>query len=70
MIQQLLIIDDSPLIHALVRARLGAEPVKIASAESGAQGLELVKTVVPDVILLDVDMPEMDGFEVCTRLKA
>jgi diguanylate cyclase (GGDEF)-like protein len=70
MIQQLLIIDDSPLIHALVRARLSAEPVKIASAESGVQGLELAKTVSPDVILLDVDMPEMDGFEVCTRLKS
>lgn len=70
MTQQLLIIDDSPLIHALVRARLGAEPVRIAGAESGAQGLELVKSAVPDMILLDVDMPEMDGFEVCTRLKA
>lgn len=70
MTQHLLIIDDSPLIHALLRARLAAEPVRITSAESGARGLELAKSTAPDAILLDVDMPEMDGFEVCTRLKA
>jgi diguanylate cyclase (GGDEF)-like protein len=70
MTQQLLIIDDSPLIHALVRARLGGEPVRITGAESGAQGLELARNSPPDLILLDVDMPEMDGFEVCRQLKA
>lgn len=70
MTQHLLIIDDSPLIHALVRARLAAEPVKISSAESGARGLDLARSTAPDAILLDVDMPEMDGFEVCTRLKS
>jgi diguanylate cyclase (GGDEF)-like protein len=70
MTQQLLIIDDSPFIHSLVRARLGAEPVKIQSAESGARGIELARAAPPDLILLDVDMPELDGFEVCARLKA
>lgn len=70
MAQQLLIIDDSPLIHALVRARLAAEPVQITSAESGTQGLELARKAAPDLILLDVDMPQMDGFEVCSRLKS
>lgn len=70
MTQQLLIIDDSPLIHALLRARLSGEPVRITAAESGARGLELARQAPPDLILLDVDMPEMDGFEVCGHLKA
>jgi DNA-binding response OmpR family regulator len=68
--QKILIIDDSPQIHALMMARLKDEPIAVHSADSGLSGLALAAEVHPDVILLDVNMPNMDGYEVCRRLKA
>jgi two-component system cell cycle response regulator len=68
--QTVLVIDDSVLIHSLVRVRLEDEPVEVHFADSGRAGLEIAASLKPDLILLDVDMPEMDGFEACRRLKA
>jgi diguanylate cyclase (GGDEF)-like protein/PAS domain S-box-containing protein len=68
--QRVLIIDDSESIHALVRARLKDEPVELLNARDGNLGLEIARERTPDLILLDVDMPDPDGFEVCRRLKA
>lgn len=65
----LLSIDDSELIHRLLRARLHNERVQLHTASSSSEGLELARSLKPDVILLDLDMPEMDGFEVIERLK-
>ncbi len=65
----LLSIDDSELIHRLLRARLHNERVQLHTASSSKEGLELARRLKPDVILLDLDMPEMDGFEIITRLK-
>ncbi len=70
MTQRIVIIDDSQSIHALVKARLAGEPVEMQSAFSSADGLAMAATALPDLILLDVDMPDIDGFEVCRRLKA
>lgn len=67
--QKILIIDDSPAIHALLRARLKDEPVALFSANSGEEGLSMAAAQTPDLILLDVEMPAPDGFEVCRRLK-
>jgi diguanylate cyclase (GGDEF)-like protein len=67
--QKILIIDDSKPIHALVKARLAEEPVEIHSAFDGESGLAAARSLAPDLILLDVDMPTPDGFEVCRRLK-
>ena len=69
MSQRVLIVDDTKNIHALVRARLAGEPVELHSAYTSSEALNLAGTVLPDLILLDVDMPDMDGFEVCRRLK-
>ena len=69
MIQRVLIVDDTKNIHALVKARLTGEPVELHSCFTSADGLAQVGTLLPDLILLDVDMPDMDGFEVCRRLK-
>lgn len=67
--QSILIIDDSAAIHSLLRARLKDEPLVLHSATTGEQGLEMAGQIVPDLILLDVEMPSPDGFEVCRRLK-
>jgi len=67
---KVLVIDDSTDIHDLVRVRLGKEHVVIHSAFSGVAGLEAARQIQPDVILLDVDMPDRDGFAVCTDLKS
>ena len=68
--QTVLVIDDSTLIHSLVKARLDDEPVEVHFAESAKEGIAKAASLDPDLILLDVDMPEMDGFEACRRLKA
>src|SRR5580704_4839639 len=68
--QQILVIDDSDKIPPLVKAILADEPVDIQSATDPKYGLVLAASIHPDLILLDVDMPGMDGFETCKRLKA
>jgi diguanylate cyclase (GGDEF)-like protein len=67
--QQILLIDDDKRIHTLVRALLADEPVEIQSALDPEYGLTLAESLRPDLILLDVDMPKIDGYEVCRRLK-
>ncbi len=70
MSNKILVIDDSPDVHTLVKVRLGKEQVVIHGACDGASGLEAARELRPDLILLDVDMPVRDGFEVCSDLKA
>jgi two-component system, cell cycle response regulator len=67
--QKVLVIDDSPDIHLLLRARLKDEPITLHCAASGPEGLAMANDLRPDVVLLDVNMPEMDGYEVCRQLK-
>ena len=66
---KVLIIDDSPDALALAKVRLSKEKLEIITADSGAEGLKLAKSEKPDLILLDVDMPKMSGFDVCRKLK-
>ncbi len=66
---KLLLIDDSVDVHRLLTARLKHEPVEVVGASSGAEAFEMLKTVSPGAILLDLDMPVMDGFEVLRSLK-
>lgn len=68
--QQVLLIDDSKSIHTLVTSLLADEPLTIHSAYDAAFGLVQAASLRPDLILLDVDMPEVDGYEACRRLKA
>jgi len=65
-----LVVDDSTDIHELVQIGLIDEPVDLHSSFSGTEGLETARRLLPDLILLDVDMPKPDGFEVCRNLKA
>jgi two-component system cell cycle response regulator len=66
---RVLVIDDSDHIHKLVKARLRAEGLEVTCEQEPECGIERVIADLPDLVLLDVDMPQMDGFEVCRRLK-
>ena len=66
----ILIVDDSPNLHKLIRAYLEEEPIAIHSAYNGSDGITAAGKIRPGLILLDLDMPVLDGFEVCRRLKA
>ncbi len=70
MTARVLIVDDIPTNVRLLEARLTAEYYEVSSAHSGAEALAKCQEQDFDIILLDVMMPEMDGFEVCRRLKA
>jgi two-component system, cell cycle response regulator len=67
---KVLIVDDDPDALEIVKLRLAKEPLEILCAEGGVLGLEMARRENPDLILLDVDMPGMSGFEVCRELKA
>lgn len=68
--RRVLIVDDEPAVAALLRRVLEAEGHHTAVAGNGRAALERVADRNPDLVILDVDMPEVDGFEVCRRLKA
>ena len=66
---RVLVVDDVPANVKLLEARLSAEYFDVVTASSGAQALEICARARCDIVLLDVMMPDMDGFEVCRRLK-
>jgi DNA-binding response OmpR family regulator len=68
MAPKVLVIDDEAPIRLLCRVNLEAEKIDVLEAEDGSEGLELARTEQPDVILLDVMMPGLDGWEVLQRL--
>ncbi len=67
---KILVVDDQPINVQLLKRKLEREGMTIATAYSGQEALNLVAADKPDLILLDVMMPEMDGIEVCQRLQA
>lgn len=70
MTARVLIVDDIPTNVRLLEARLSAEYFEVVTAASGREALAICERNDVDIVLLDVMMPEMDGFEVCRRLKA
>ncbi len=69
MTARVLVVDDVPANVKLLEARLSAEYFDVATAYSGTEALALAERAECDIVLLDVMMPDMDGFEVCRRLK-
>src|SRR5438105_3614425 len=67
---RILVVDDVPANVKLLEARLSAEYFDVLTASNGAEALDLCSRSECDIILLDVMMPDMDGFEVCRRLKS
>jgi len=68
--QRVLVIDDSEAIHQLVAAWLRHEPVETRSTRTTTAGHTLASSWRPDLILLDVNMPDMNGFDFCRLLKS
>jgi len=69
MTAQILVVDDVPANVKLLEAKLSSEYYDVISAKDGYEAIEKTKQFKPDIILLDVMMPGIDGFETCRRLK-
>ncbi len=70
MTARILVVDDIPANVKLLEARLSAEYFDVVTAVCGADALTICERAECDIVLLDVMMPDMDGFEVCRRLKS
>src|SRR3972149_5593461 len=66
---KVLIVDDNPKALAIAKARLKKEMLEILCAENGRSCVEIARKEKPDLILLDVDMPDISGFETCRLLQ-
>src|SRR5690349_4060907 len=62
--------DDDPQLLRLVSRNLELEDYEVITASNGQQALEMIESQMPDLVLLDVMMPKMDGFTVCQRVRA
>src|SRR5712692_8288160 len=66
----ILVIDDEKNVRALLTKILGQDQIEVHTAGTGAEGLQLVDEVDPDVILLDLRLPDADGIDLLKTLKA
>lgn len=67
--EPILVIDDDEKITSMLRRSLAFEGYTVATANNGAEGLKMMLTMEPALIILDVMMPQMDGWEVCRRVR-
>ncbi len=70
MSKKILVVDDEPDILKIVGFRLKAAGYDVLTSDNGRDGLDMVYKEKPDLILLDLRLPIMDGYEVCTRIKS
>ncbi len=66
---RILVIDDDPNINRLIALYLQKENFSVISAYRGDDGLEMVKKEAPDLVLLDIMLPGMDGWQVCRAVR-
>lgn len=70
MAYSVLVVDDEPMARTMLRLMLVRAGFEVREAEDGKTALAEVAQVVPDLMILDIMMPGIDGFEVCTRLRS
>lgn len=68
--KKVLVVDDEKFVRDLIRIKLGHIGISIIEADNGLMALEMAQQQKPDLILLDVMMPKMNGFEACEKLKS
>ena len=68
--KRILVVDDEPDFASIVQGNLEKEGFVVEVAYNGVEGIEKVKANPPDAIVLDVMMPEKDGYEMCAELKS
>lgn len=66
---RILVIDDDPTLNSLIRQSFHAKGYEVITALNGMEGLKLAYRSHPDIILLDIMMPDLDGYETCRRLR-
>lgn len=69
-VKKILCIEDEPEMIDLIRLILGRRGYEIHGAPGGVEGIRLVRELLPDLVLLDLMMPDMDGWEVYQQMKA
>jgi DNA-binding response OmpR family regulator len=67
---KILIVDDDPMLSELIGYNLENEGYAIVRAQDGREALHKFETEQPDLVILDVSMPKLDGWEVCERIRA
>lgn len=67
--KKILVVDDEPHIVKMVSMRLKAGPYEVVTATDGGEALRKVRDESPDLVILDVMMPQPDGHEICRRIK-
>ena len=68
--RRVLLADDDPGLRRLIGTTLGTEDFDLLQANDGEQALQIARQQHPELVLLDVNMPKLDGFEVCRHLKS
>ena len=69
MSKRILVVDDEPLYIRLLKVNLEAEGYQISSARNGEEALEVISQQMPDLVIMDVMMPKMDGITACIRIR-
>ena len=67
--KKILVVEDDPMISSMYKTKFEAEGFEVLVAENGVIGLELAKKEKPDIIMLDVILPQLDGFSVLDQIK-
>ncbi len=67
--QIVLLVDDDPIMREIIKKSLIASGFNVFPANHGKEGLQFFKEINPDIVILDVEMPEMDGFETCEAIR-
>jgi two-component system KDP operon response regulator KdpE len=65
----ILVVDDEPPIRRFLRTTLAAQPYRVVEAATGAEGLSLLRHEKPDLVILDLGLPDLDGLEVLKRIR-